>query len=48
VLDQLKARITYLLDNLPRGMTGGTSVVLDAIIERTYSQAVGDVWWVRG
>jgi hypothetical protein len=49
VLDQLKARITYLIGNLPTASGGGGgAVVLDAVIERTYSQAVGDVWWVRG
>jgi hypothetical protein len=48
VLDQLKARITYLIGNLPTGHGGGGTVVLDAIIERSYSQAVGDTWWVRG
>lgn len=47
VLDQLKARITYLIANLPMAGRHG-AVVLDAVIERTYSQAVGDVWWVRG
>lgn len=49
VLDQLKARITYLIGNLPSayGSSGG-AVVLDAVIERSYSQAVGETWWVRG
>jgi hypothetical protein len=47
VLDQLKTRIMYLIDNLPHGAKAGTAV-FDAVIERTYSQAVGDVWWVRG
>lgn len=47
VLDQLKTRILYLIENLPTGTRAGTAV-FDAVIERTYSQAVGDVWWVRG
>jgi hypothetical protein len=49
VLDQLKTRITYLIGNLPSsyGSSGGV-VVLDALIERSYSQAVGETWWVRG
>jgi hypothetical protein len=47
VLDQLKTRIMYLLENLPAGAKAGTAV-FDAVIERTYSQAVGDTWWVRG
>jgi hypothetical protein len=49
VLDQLKARITYLIGNLPTGYGArGGMAVLDAVVERSYSQAVGDVWWVRG
>jgi hypothetical protein len=49
VLDALKARITYLIANLPTSYGGrGGAVVLDAIIERSYSQAVGETWWVRG
>lgn len=44
VLDALKGRIDYILD----GLTQQTSVaVFDAVVERSYSMAVGDTWWVR-
>jgi hypothetical protein len=43
ILKQLKSRIDYILANLPDRV--GT-VVFDAMVERSYSQAVGDVWWV--
>lgn len=49
VLDQLKARIMAIIDMLPSGYGNKNNVVVfDAIIERSYSQAVGDTWWVRG
>lgn len=49
VLDQLKSRILYLIDQLPSMYGGQQNVaVFDAIVERSYSQALGDVWWVRG
>jgi hypothetical protein len=49
VLDQLKARIMGIIDLLPSGYGSRNNVVVfDAIIERSYSQAVGDTWWVRG
>lgn len=45
VLDQLKARMDYVLNILRDN--GTTTAVFDAIVERNYSQAVGEVWWVR-
>jgi hypothetical protein len=48
VLDQLQARIKYILDRLPSIYGGGTPVAfLDAVIDRTYSQATGWSWWLR-
>lgn len=49
VLDQLKARIMAILDLLPSGYGNKNNVIVfDAMIERSYSQAVGETWWVRG
>jgi hypothetical protein len=45
VLDALKARIDLVLTTLPGA--GGGAVVFDAMIERSYSQAVGETWWVN-
>lgn len=46
VLDALRDRIKFILENL--STHGRTSVsIYDAVIERSYSQAVGSVWWVR-
>lgn len=47
ILDQLRDRIHIIINNLST-LAGATNVVvLDAIIERDYSMANGDVWWVR-
>lgn len=46
ILDQLKARLDKILNQLVNGL-GSDVALLDAVIERTYNQAVGDVWWVR-
>jgi hypothetical protein len=46
ILDQLKARLDYILNKLVYG-SGSSVELMDAVIERTYNQAVGDVWWVR-
>ena len=46
VLDAIKARIGLVLENLS-AYGGSNTSVLDAVIERTYSQSVGDVWWVK-
>lgn len=48
VLDQLKSRITYLIGNLPTAYGQNGGAVFDAVIERSYSQAVGATWWLRG
>jgi hypothetical protein len=46
VLDTLKSRIDYVLDNI--ATTGGNSVaILDSIMESTYSIAAGAYYWVR-
>lgn len=45
VLDALKAEIDEAKKNI--GSVGGTTRVFDAFIERSYSQAVGDGFWVR-
>lgn len=47
VLDHLKERIDFVLDNLSEYGTGTSTAVFDAVIERNYSQVLGDVWWVR-
>lgn len=47
ILDSLKERITYLLKILPTTADGAGDAVLDAVIERTYSQATNLTWWVR-
>lgn len=48
VLDELSRRIKYIIDNLPSLYGGGSPVaVLDAIIDRTYSQATNITWWVK-
>lgn len=44
VLDALKGRIDYVIANVPQ--TVG-AVVFDAVVERSYSQAVGETWWVN-
>jgi hypothetical protein len=46
VLDAIKARISLVLDNLSE-YGGAHTAVLDAVIERTYSQSVRETWWVR-
>lgn len=46
ILDALKGRIDYILANLLTGNRAGVAV-FDALVERTYHQAVDDVWWVR-
>lgn len=45
VLDQLKARLDDLLGQLSNA-GHESAYMLDAIIERSYSMAVGDTWWV--
>jgi hypothetical protein len=48
ILDQLKQRIDYILAHLPSSYGGLNNVtVLDAIVERTYSVATNETWWVR-
>lgn len=44
VLDALKSRIDIILNTLPER---AGSVVLDAMVERSYSVAVGETWWVN-
>ena len=45
LLDQFKARIDFILDALAN--SGSSTVVFDALVERSWSQALGDTWWVR-
>ncbi len=47
VLDQLKARIEFILINLPSAYRQHGTAVFDAVIERSYSQAIGETWWVK-
>jgi hypothetical protein len=47
ILDQLKAQINLVIHNLSSYGASTSAVVFDSIVERSYSQAVGDVWWVR-
>lgn len=44
VLDALKGRIDFVLSELPQR---SSAVIFDAVVERSYSMAVGDTWWVR-
>lgn len=44
VLDALKGRIDLVLATVPQR---AGAVVFDAMIERSYSMAVGDTWWVN-
>jgi hypothetical protein len=45
VLDQIKDRLDLILTQI--GTSNASVLVMDAIIERTYSQAMGDTWFVR-
>jgi hypothetical protein len=45
VLDQLKARLDDILSQLSGAGHPGV-FGLDAVVERTYSMAMGDTWWV--
>lgn len=47
ILDQLKARIDFVIDHISDYAPGSGVAVFDAVVERSYSQAVGDTWWVR-
>lgn len=45
LLDQIKMRLDGLIDQL--ASAGASSAyALDAVVERTYAMASGDVWWV--
>lgn len=44
ILDALKGRIDLVLSTIPQR---AGIVVFDAMIERSYSQAVGETWWVN-
>jgi hypothetical protein len=46
ILDQLKARIDFVLDNIRTG-NGSAVAVFDAMVERSYSQATSQTWWIR-
>lgn len=45
ILDQLKQRVDFVLYNLSQNAHTGVAV-LDAVIERTYAEMSGEVWWV--
>lgn len=47
ILDQLHGEVKDILGNLSSYGYGAGSYMLDAVIERSYAQASGDVWWVR-
>lgn len=47
LLDALKARIDDIIGNLSTYRQGAGVALFDSVIDRTYSQAVGDTWWVR-
>jgi hypothetical protein len=47
ILDQLRDEIKMILFNLSTYGLGDNAGVLDAVIERSYSMSVRDVWWVR-
>jgi hypothetical protein len=47
VLDSLKEEIAFILNNLSTYGSSGGAMIYDAVIERTYATAVGEVWWVR-
>jgi len=46
VLDQLKARIDWVIGNLRPGNASAVTV-FDQVIERTYAVATGELWWVK-
>lgn len=46
VLDAIKERIGLVLRNLST-YGGTTTAVFDSVVERTYSQGVGETWWVK-
>lgn len=46
VLDAIRSRINIVLTTLS-GLGVSNSMVLDAVIERSYSIAAGDTWWVN-
>ncbi|QBQ74867.1 hypothetical protein [Caudovirales GX15bay] len=46
ILDQLKARIDWFVTNL-LDTSGANVAVFDQVIERTYAEATGGLWWVR-
>ena len=46
ILDQLYGEIRRTLSNLST-YGGSTTVVLDSVIERSYSLTSGETWWVR-
>jgi hypothetical protein len=45
VLDALKQQLDAILGQL-RNVGADTTIVLDAMVERSYAQAVGETWWV--
>lgn len=47
ILDQLREEIKLTLFNIGTYGIGQNTVVFDAVIERSYSQSVRDVWWIR-
>jgi hypothetical protein len=47
ILDTLRAKIDTILQNLSSYGASSSVVVLDAIVERTYSTATHDQWWLR-
>lgn len=48
ILDQLYDEIKRILANLSDyGIDRSGALVIDSVIERSYSTAVGDTWWVK-
>jgi len=47
ILDHLKARIDFVLNNLSKYGASSSTAVFDSIVERSYEQATGNVWWLR-
>jgi hypothetical protein len=47
LLDTLKARIDEIIRNMSTWGSGTKVAALDAMVERSYSQAMHETWWVR-
>lgn len=47
ILDTLRSRIDFVLTHLSIYGVNSSVAVFDGIIDRSYSQALGETWWVK-